>query len=78
MKSEDIKGADCAYCGDFQDMPFECNYCKDSFCAEHRLPEEHRCVKLTVIRAKKFGQKKVIRDGGRNKPSFFKRMFGKS
>ncbi len=78
MKGEDIKGADCAYCGDFQDMPFECNYCKDSFCAEHRLPEEHRCVKLTVIRAKKFGQKKVIRDGGRNKPSFFKRMFGKS
>jgi predicted nucleic acid binding AN1-type Zn finger protein len=78
MKGEDIKGADCAYCGDFQDMPFECNYCKDPFCAEHRLPEEHRCVKLTVIRAKKFGQKKVIREGGRNKPSFFKRMFGKS
>ena len=78
MKGEDIKGADCAYCGDFQDMPFECNYCKDPFCAEHRLPEEHRCVKLTVIRAKKFGQKKVIRDGGRSKPSFFKRMFGKS
>jgi len=78
MKGEDIKGADCAYCGDFQDMPFECNYCKDPFCAEHRLPEEHRCVKLTVIRAKKFGEKKVIRDGGRNKTSFFKRMFGKS
>ncbi|KAG2480398.1 MAG: Nucleotide-binding protein [Nitrosopumilales archaeon] len=78
MNSADMKGADCAYCGDFQDMPFECNYCKDPFCAEHRLPEEHRCVKLTVIRAKKFGQKKVIRDGGRNKPSFFKRMFGKS
>ncbi len=78
MNDADIKGADCAYCGDFQDMPFECNYCKDPFCAEHRLPEEHRCVKLTVIRAKKFGQKKVIRDGGRNKPSFFKRMFGKS
>ena len=61
----------------FQDMPFECNYCKDPFCAEHRLPEEHRCVKLTQIRAKKFGQKKVIRDGGRNKPSFFKRIFRK-
>ena len=78
MKGEDIKGADCAYCGDFQDMPFECNYCKDPFCAEHRLPEDHRCVKLTLIRAKKFGQKKVVRDGGRNKPGFFKRIFGKS
>ena len=36
----------CAYCGDMTDMPFECNYCKDPFCAEHRLPEDHRCVNL--------------------------------
>jgi len=42
----------CAYCGDMTDMPFECNYCKDPFCSEHRLPEEHRCVKLTQLRAK--------------------------
>ncbi len=67
----------CAYCGDMTDMPFECNYCKDPFCAEHRLPEEHRCVKLTSIRAQKFGQSKVVRDGGPNKPGFFKKMFGK-
>lgn len=72
-----MKPANCAYCGDLQDMPFECNYCKDPFCAEHRLPEEHRCVKLTQIRAKKFGQR-VIRDGDRNRPSFFKRIFRKS
>ena len=45
----------CAYCGDMTDMPFECNYCKDPFCPEHRLPEDHRCVKLTQIRSKKFG-----------------------
>ena len=44
----------CAYCGDMTDMPFECNYCKDPFCSEHRLPEDHRCVKLTQIRTKKF------------------------
>jgi len=67
----------CAYCGDLTEMPFHCNYCKDPFCAEHRLPEEHRCVKLTQIRAKKFGQR-VIRDGGKNRPSFFKRIFRKS
>lgn len=72
-----MKPANCAYCGDLQDMPFECNYCKDPFCAEHRLPEEHRCVKLTQIRAKKFGER-VIRDGGRNRSSFFKRIFRKS
>ncbi|MEK6870044.1 MAG: nucleotide-binding protein, partial [Thermoproteota archaeon] len=49
--------------------------CKDPFCAEHRLPEEHRCVKLTQIRSHRFGEKKVIRDGGPNKQNVFKRMF---
>ncbi len=72
-----MKPEKCAYCGDMTDMPFECSYCKDPFCAEHRLPEDHRCVKLTSIRARKFGQSKVIRDGGRNSPSFFRKMFGK-
>ena len=67
----------CAYCGDLTDMPFHCNYCKDPFCAEHRLPEEHRCIKLSQIRARRFGERKVIRDGGPNKPSIFKRMFKK-
>ncbi|MDA1125226.1 MAG: nucleotide-binding protein, partial [Crenarchaeota archaeon] len=43
---------------------------------EHRLPENHRCVKLTVIRAKRFGENKVIRDGGPGS-SKFKRFFGK-
>lgn len=73
-----MKPANCAYCGEFQDMPFECNYCKDPFCAEHRLPEEHRCVKLTQIRSKKFGHRGVIRDGGKSKSGFFKKMFGRS
>ena len=49
-----MKPERCAYCGDMVDIPFECTYCKDPFCDEHRLPEDHRCVKLTVIRAKKF------------------------
>jgi predicted nucleic acid binding AN1-type Zn finger protein len=58
-------------------MPFNCNYCKDPFCSEHRLPEDHRCVKLTVIRAKKFGERRVIRDGGIKKESVLKRFFRK-
>ena len=52
-----MKPEKCAYCGDMVDIPFECTYCKDPFCDEHRLPEDHRCVKLTVIRAKKFGER---------------------
>lgn len=72
-----MKPEKCAYCGDMTDLPFECSYCKDPFCAEHRLPEDHRCVKLTSIRARKFGQQKIIRDGGRNGSNFFKKMFWK-
>ena len=67
----------CAYCGEMTDMPFECNYCKDPFCSEHRLPEDHRCVKLSQIRAKKFGERKVVRDGGAGKRKSFRRMFGR-
>ncbi|MGQ0606425.1 MAG: AN1-type zinc finger domain-containing protein [Candidatus Nitrosotenuis sp.] len=63
----------CTYCGNKTDLPFECNYCKDEFCSEHRLPEEHRCVKLSSIRAKKFGEKKVIRQ----KKGFFSKLFGR-
>ena len=67
----------CCYCGDMTDMPFQCNYCKDYFCPEHRLPEEHRCVKLTLIRAKKFGQRHVVRDGDKRKKSFLRRLFSR-
>lgn len=72
-----MKPEKCAYCGDMVDMPFQCNYCKDPFCAEHRLPEEHRCVKLTQIRARRFGERKVIRDVGPNKQNVFKKIFRK-
>ncbi len=75
--NEIVKSEKCAYCGDLTDLPFQCNYCKDPFCSEHRLPEEHRCVKLSQIRAKRFGEKKVIRDGGRDKPNIFRRIFGR-
>ena len=67
----------CQYCGDLSDLPFECSYCKDLFCHDHRLPEEHRCVKLASIRAKRFGQKNVIRDGNKDRPNFLKRMFSR-
>ena len=70
-----MKPERCAYCGDMTDMPFECTYCKDPFCAEHRLPEEHRCVKLTQIRASRFGERGVIRDGPRRDGGFFKKVF---
>ncbi|MBI3842832.1 MAG: AN1-type zinc finger domain-containing protein [Thaumarchaeota archaeon] len=68
---------DCAYCGSKQDLPFECSYCNDKFCAEHRLPEDHRCVKLFQIRTKRFGEKKVIRDKGIGRQSIFRKVFNR-
>ncbi len=62
----------CYYCGIEVDIPFTCNYCKDKLCADHRLPEMHRCVKLNSIRVKRFGEKNVIRG---NKKSIFSRLF---
>ena len=33
----------CDFCGRQEDLPFTCNYCGGTFCAEHRLPEAHAC-----------------------------------
>jgi hypothetical protein len=33
----------CDYCGDESEHPFGCNHCTQSFCGDHRLPENHEC-----------------------------------
>ena len=33
----------CDFCGRDEDLPFTCNYCGGTFCADHRLPESHAC-----------------------------------
>jgi len=38
--------ASCDVCGRLEDMPYTCHYCGGSFCAEHRLPENHACAGL--------------------------------
>jgi len=67
----------CYYCGAETDLPFECNYCNDKFCAEHRLPENHRCVKLHLIRAKRFGESKVVREKGIGRKDSIIKKLGK-
>src|SRR2546427_580752 len=37
------KSLRCDFCGTDEDLPFTCNYCGGTFCAEHRLPESHAC-----------------------------------
>jgi uncharacterized protein YkwD len=36
----------CEQCQKKVMFPFECTYCGKSFCAEHRLPENHNCSNL--------------------------------
>jgi len=38
--------AKCAFCGKEVSMPFVCPYCGQTFCAEHRLPENHDCPNM--------------------------------
>lgn len=35
----------CAFCKkETGYLPFHCKYCGNSFCSEHRLPENHNCT----------------------------------
>ncbi|MFB6112726.1 MAG: rhomboid family intramembrane serine protease [Halodesulfurarchaeum sp.] len=36
----------CDVCGREEGMPYRCDHCGGSFCAEHRLPENHDCPGL--------------------------------
>jgi len=36
----------CQYCGIEETLPFDCTYCGQHFCSDHRLPENHQCPQL--------------------------------
>lgn len=40
----------CEKCGNNDPFPFTCSYCRQSFCAEHRLPENHDCRNIWMTR----------------------------
>jgi len=46
--SERMEDAVCEYCGrPIAGLPFRCNYCGGTFCAEHHLPPNHNCPNLS-------------------------------
>ena len=45
----------CVYCGNYFEELFECDYCKDSYCEEHRLAKVHICGKILKRRRGKKG-----------------------
>ncbi|GGM53227.1 CAP domain-containing protein [Haloarcula argentinensis] len=38
--------ADCEYCGETDELVHTCNHCKQKYCPEHTLPENHHCPAL--------------------------------
>ena len=38
--------AQCDECGRHENLPYQCRRCGGTFCAEHRLPENHDCAGL--------------------------------
>ena len=38
--------ATCEECGKHENLPYQCRRCGETFCAEHRLPENHNCPGL--------------------------------
>lgn len=37
----------CDYCHKVSDeLPYKCKFCGETFCSEHRLPENHECIGL--------------------------------
>jgi len=38
--------ATCDVCGTQTNMPYQCRHCGGTFCADHRLPENHNCPGL--------------------------------
>jgi membrane associated rhomboid family serine protease len=38
--------SNCDACGKQENMPYQCRHCGGTFCAEHRLPENHDCPGL--------------------------------
>ena len=41
----------CERCGLDLELPFKCNYCKNYYCPEHRLPESHDCSETWRVKA---------------------------
>ncbi|PSP75783.1 hypothetical protein BRC86_02820 [Halobacteriales archaeon QS_3_64_16] len=37
---------ECTECGEYENLPYTCRRCRNTYCAEHRLPENHDCTGL--------------------------------
>jgi len=54
----------CDVCGAYDLLPFKCKYCGGTFCAVHRLPENHQCPGLRMLKQRPYVEAKA---GGKRK-----------
>jgi membrane associated rhomboid family serine protease len=61
----------CDICGAFELLPFKCKYCGGTYCGAHRLPENHQCAGLKVLkqRARQEARPAVKRKAGIKLPA---------
>lgn len=46
----------CDICGTYELLPFQCKYCGGTFCSAHRLPENHECPGLRMMKQRPMGE----------------------
>lgn len=46
-------------CEEEESLPFKCKLCSQSFCAKHRLPEQHDCPRIGIYQTDEYKQAKV-------------------
>ena len=51
----------CSYegCQEKDSLPFKCKLCGQMFCAKHRLPEQHQCIKIGIYQTEEYKKAKV-------------------
>ncbi|MCK4896573.1 MAG: AN1-type zinc finger domain-containing protein, partial [Candidatus Heimdallarchaeota archaeon] len=54
-------------CEEEDSLPFKCKLCSQTFCAKHRLPEQHNCPRIGIYQTEeyiktKLSPKKVVED----------------
>ncbi|NPD88642.1 MAG: hypothetical protein HGN29_07950 [Asgard group archaeon] len=51
----------CSYpdCKEEESLPFKCKLCNQSYCAKHRLPEQHDCPRIGMYQTDEYRKAKV-------------------
>lgn len=42
----------CEYCGKITSIRYTCSYCGEQVCGHHKIPENHKCIYLDIVRAR--------------------------